>query len=112
MFSGVMEKFLVGVSSCSSIPLLVVGVSKLSPERFFNRSFVSAGLSKFIHKLLLFRIEKSEGLCSEHFGLSVGLVSAVGVLNGDGFVGDSGDFGSPQRSARLSHACKTPSWFS
>ena len=114
VFSGVFEKLLLGVSSCSWFPAPYRGDSKLSPDRL--RSSLSlrvCELSKLIHKLLFFNLEKRDGLVCVLSGLNLGLESAAGVHSGDGrLMGDFGDFGSPQRSAKLSHSCKTPSWFS
>ena len=113
MFTGVLEKFLVGVTSCPWFPASCGGVSKSSPDRLRSRvSLTFCELSKLIHKLLFFKLEKIEGLSCVLSGLNVGLWSAVGVQNGDGLMGDSEDLGSHQRSAKLTHSCKTPSWFS
>ena len=112
VFSGVFEISLVGVTSCPWCPVPCGGVSKLSPDRLRSRlSLTVCELSKLIHKLLFFKLETRDGLGCVLSGLYVGLGSAE-VHSGDGLMGDSGDFGSPQRSAKLSHSRKTPSWFS
>ena len=112
VFSGVIEKFLVGVSSCSWFPTPCGGFSKLSPDRLRSRlSLTACELSKLIHKLLFFKLEKRDGPGCVLSGLNLGLGSAVGVHSGNGLMGDSGDFRSPQRSAKLSYSFKIPSWF-
>ena len=97
MFSGVFEKFLVGVSSCSWYPLLCGGVSKLLPDRLrHSLSITVCELPKLIHKLLFLKLEKRDGFGCVLSGLNVGLESAVGVQTGDGFMAQCGNFGSPK----------------
>ena len=113
MFSGVFVKFLVGVSSCFWYPLLCGGVSKLLLDRLRRRlSIAVCEQPTLINKLLFFKLEKRDGFVCVLSGLNVGLESAVEVQTGGGFMAQCGDFGSPQRSARLSNSCKTPRWFS
>ena len=92
MFSGVLRNFW-----SQYLPTLgfrrPVEVSKLSPDRLHSGlSLTVYELSKLIHKLLFFKLEKRDGLSCVLSGLNVVLGSAVGVHCGDGLMGDSGDF--------------------
>ena len=57
----------------------------------------------------LFIFSKRDGLVA---GDTAGLGSIAGVTAGVGAEGESGDRGSPHKSARSSQAWVTPSWFS